>query len=51
MRKLEEICKNCKYWQHEEIDNGFVCVNDLSYHLADWTEEYETCEKFEVKND
>lgn len=43
---IKKICGNCKYHQHEDIDDGWVCVNDSSENLADWTETYDSCEHF-----
>ena len=42
-------CKDCKYHIFEEIDKGYVCCNDQSEHIADWTEDDDTCEYFTPK--
>jgi hypothetical protein len=48
-REKVEICGNCKYHQHEDITDGWVCVNDESEHLSDWTEYGDTCEEWEER--
>ena len=42
-----EVCGTCKYHCHEEVDEGWVCVNDRSEYFADWTEYNYTCEEWE----
>ena len=43
-------CSSCKYHYFEEIDRGYVCVNDKSEHIADWTEDDDTCEYWEKRS-
>lgn len=43
------ICGECKWHQHEDIDNGWVCVNADSKHCTDWMEYNDSCEEFEEK--
>lgn len=43
------ICGTCKYHRHESIDNGWVCVNDLSEYLADFAEYEDGCDDWEGK--
>lgn len=39
-------CMRCKYYQHEDIDDGYVCVNDRSDFCADWVEPTHSCDEF-----
>ena len=34
--ELLKCCGTCKYHQHENIDDGGVCVNSDSEYVADW---------------
>lgn len=45
----EHCCKTCKYHYHENISDGYVCVNNKSAHLADWTGDNDACELWESK--
>lgn len=47
---MNECCGTCKYHQREEIDDGWVCVNDESEYCADWTEYNDTCSEWEERN-
>lgn len=29
----DKCCGTCKYYCHEDIDNGWICVNDRSEEL------------------
>lgn len=40
-------CGNCKHHYHEDIDDGWVCVNPRSRFCTDWTEYEDTCEEWE----
>ena len=42
-------CGNCKFHLHEDIDDGWVCVNPRSRFCADWTEYEDACEEWEEK--
>ena len=44
----DRCCGTCKYHKHEDIDDGWVCVNDRSDYLADWTEDDDGCERWEA---
>ena len=46
MRDTREICGNCKYHKHEDIDDGWVCVNTDSEYCSDWTEYTDSCDEF-----
>ena len=45
----KKCCGNCKYHEYEDISQGFVCVNDASEYVADWTEDGHCCEEWEEK--
>lgn len=40
-------CGNCKYHVHEDIDDGYVCVNSDSEHCTDWTDDNYSCVEWE----
>lgn len=42
-------CGNCKHHYHEDIDDGWVCVNPRSRFCTDWTEYEDTCEEWEER--
>lgn len=44
-----QTCGNCKWHYHEDIDDGYVCVNDSSPFLAEWTEHDDTCDEWEER--
>lgn len=48
--ETERCCGNCKYHYHESIDDGWVCVNDESEFVADWTEYNDTCDEWEERD-
>ena len=37
-------CKTCKYHMLEEVTFGYVCCNGESEHVADWTDDNDSCE-------
>lgn len=43
----DKCCGTCKYHHHEDIDDGWVCVNDRSEYFADWTEYSDSCDEWE----
>lgn len=45
----DKCCGTCKYHCHEGIDDGWVCVNYGSEHVAEWTEYSDFCEEWERK--
>lgn len=47
----EKNCGNCKWHEHENIDDGYVCVNHESENCADWTEDDDCCECWEANTD
>lgn len=42
-----QTCSTCRYREHEDIDDGYVCVCDKSVHCADWVEEDMACPYWE----
>ena len=44
-----ECCGTCKYHQHEDVDNGWVCVNPDSDYCSDWTEYNDYCVDYEER--
>jgi len=47
----DRICGKCKWHQHEDIDDGWVCVNDRSEYCTDWTEYTDSCNEFEERSE
>lgn len=45
----KRICGTCRWHKHEDISDGWVCVNDQSDHRADWTGHDDTCDEWEVQ--
>lgn len=45
----EKCCGTCKYHEHEDISNGWVCVNDDSDFVADFTDYDFCCEEYEER--
>lgn len=43
----KQICGTCRWHKHEDISDGWVCVNDQSDHRADWTGHDDTCDEWE----
>ena len=44
---MNEVCSTCKYHHHEDIDDGFVCVNADSAYVTEWTDDDFVCDKWE----
>lgn len=47
----KKVCATCKYHQFESMDDGYVCVNDESEYLSDWTDFNHTCECWSGKDE
>lgn len=45
--KNAKCCGTCKWHEHEDIDDGWVCVNAESDNCAAWTEYGDSCEEWE----
>ena len=43
----DKCCGTCKCYRHEDIDDGWVCVNDQSEYYADWTDYSDSFEEWE----
>lgn len=48
---MEKCCGTCKYHYHENIDDGWVCVNDESEYCTDCTEYEDSCPDWEGLTD
>lgn len=46
----EKICGTCRYHVHEDIDDGWICVNNRSDYCADWTEYNDSCTDWEERD-
>ena len=44
---MEQICGNCKWHEHESIDDGWEYVNADSEYCTDWTNHDHSCEDWE----
>ena len=42
-----KTCNNCKWWQKEDITDGYVCVNADSDNVTEWTDGNCTCNHYE----
>lgn len=47
---MDRKCENCRYYEHEDIDDGYVCVNLESEYCADWVEPEHCCEEWSEKD-
>lgn len=45
----QEICGTCKWHAHENISDGWVCINSDSEYCTDYTEYNDTCERWEER--
>lgn len=43
---MNECCGTCKYHQFENITDGYVCVNDQSEYVTDWTDYNHCCDEY-----
>lgn len=46
---MDKCCGTCKYHEHEEESDGWVCVNHDSDFVADWTDYSFCCEDYEER--
>jgi len=51
MKDKEQKCKTCHWHCHEDIDDGYVCVNDRSDYCTDWTDDDFGCPHWEARDD
>ena len=42
-------CGTCRYHFHESVDDGWVCVNDASEYVTDWTDFDFCCDEYEER--
>ena len=49
MENKSRCCGTCKYHKHENIDDGWVCVNDESEYVTDWNEYDDCCDEWEER--
>lgn len=49
-REHKECCGTCKWHRHEDIDDGWVCVNDMSDQCAEWTDYDMYCDQYEPRD-
>ncbi len=45
----KECCGNCRFHKHEQIGDGWVCVNDESEYLSDFTDYNFCCDEWEER--
>lgn len=50
MEEAKPCCGTCDYHCHEDISDGYVCVNDASEHCTDWTDDDYCCPAYERKS-
>lgn len=43
----KECCGTCKWHRHEDITDGWVCVNDESEYCTDFTPYDHCCDEWE----
>ena len=43
----KKCCGTCEWHFHEDISDGWVCVNDQSDYVADWTDYEHCCDEWE----
>ncbi len=44
---MNKQCSTCKYHEHRNSDDSWVCVNPESEYYADWTDYDDSCEDWE----
>ena len=45
--KDDRCCGNCKYHTYEDVSQGYVCCNDNSEYVTDWTDYEHCCDEYE----
>lgn len=45
----KKCCGTCRWHQHEYVDDGWVCVNDISEYCTDWTDYEWSCDEWEER--
>ena len=46
---MEKCCGTCEYHEYENLLQEWVCVNDKSEYVADWTYWTHCCEEWEAR--
>lgn len=46
-----KTCGTCRWHHHEDIDDGYVCVNAKSEKRTDWTDEDYKCDAWEGRDE
>ena len=44
-----ECCGTCKWHAYEDITDGWVCCNDSSEYVTDWTDYNHCCDDYEER--
>ena len=47
--RQEQCCGTCRHHVHEDVDDGWVCVNQGSIYCTEWTEYDNCCEVWEAR--
>ena len=45
----ERCCGTCRYHRHEDVDDGWVCVNADSDFCTEWTDYEDCCDEWETR--
>ena len=48
---MRKCCRTCRWHSHEDISDGWVCVNDESDYCTDWTDYDHCCEDWEEREE
>lgn len=48
---MRKCCGTCRWHSHEDISDGWVCVNDESDYCTDWTDYDHCCEDWEEREE
>lgn len=44
---MKRTCQSCRWNYHEDIDDGYVCVNADSSKCTEWTGDDDSCGEWE----
>jgi len=45
----KECCGTCDWHKHEDVDDGWVCVNPGSIYCTEWTDFNDYCPEWEER--
>lgn len=45
--KKKECCGTCRYHEHENVTDGWVCVCDQSEYVTEWMDYNFCCDKYD----